>query len=161
MKFILSILKNTEKKQETPMDSQFYGQPAPCRPNGSKLAAAAMVTGILAVVLCATFTFYPTFILGGISIVLALLSKGRSRKTGTTARIGIICASIGLVFNCFMLAAGIRMLYTHPEIMEQADQIIEEQYGMTYEELINAILNGSEIPYPGSNPAEEFPIPLP
>lgn len=100
--------------------------------------------------------FLSDFILGGISIVLALLSKGRSRKTGTTARIGIICASIGLVFNCFMLAAGIRMLYTHPEIMEQADQIIEEQYGMTYEELINAILTAAKFLTPAVTPRRNF-----
>lgn len=132
------------------MDSQSYGQPSPYRPNGNRLAAAAMVTGILAVALCATFTFYPTFILGSISIVLALLSRGCAPKTGTPARIGLICASIGIIFNCFVLAAGIRMLYTHPEIMEQADLLTQEQYGMTYQELIDTLLNGGEIPFPGN-----------
>mgnify|MGYP001065337051 CR=1 FL=1 len=138
------------------MESQPYNPytnrpcPPPSRPNGDTLATAAMVLGILAIVMCATFTLYPTFILGSIGVVLALLSRGSAAHASTKARIGMICAAAGIMFNCLLIGSTYHAVRTDPQILEKANELIKEQYGMTYEEIINAILNGEEIPYPQS-----------
>lgn len=136
------------------MESQPYNPytnrpcPPPSRPNGDTLAAAAMILGILAIVMCITFTLYPTFVLGSISVVLALLSRGKAAKASAKARIGMICATAGLVCNCLLVGTTLYAIRTDPQVLEKANELIKEQYGMTYEEIINAILNGEEIPYP-------------
>lgn len=124
--------------------------PAPSRPNGDTLATAAMILGILAIVLCFTFTLYPTFVLGSISVVLALLSRGKAMRPAAKAKIGMVCAIAGIIANCSLIATTFRAIQTDPQVLERANQLIEEQYGMTYEEIIHAIINGEEIPYPQS-----------
>ena len=118
------------------------------RPSGDTLATAAMILGVLAIVMCATFTLYPTFVLGSIGIVLALLSKGKAIRSAAKAKIGMICATAGILFNCLLIGTTFHALQTDPQVLERANELIKEQYGMTYEEIINAILNGEEIPYP-------------
>lgn len=134
-----------EFQQNNPYTDKIY--PPPSRSNGDALAMAAMVMGILAAIMCATLTLYPTFVLGSIGIVLALLSRGRAARPDTKARIGMVCAVAGIIFNCFVITATLKAVYTNPQILEEANELIKEQYGMTYEEMIDAILNGGELPY--------------
>lgn len=122
--------------------------PKASRPNGDALATAAMVLGILAIVMCATFTLYPTFVLGSIGVVLAILSKGKATQSGARAKIGMICATAGIAFNCLLIGTTFHAIQTDPQVLEKANELIKEQYGMTYEEIIDAILNGEPIPYP-------------
>ena len=75
------------------------------------------------------------------AIVLALLSKGRAPRMTTKARAGILCAAIGLAANCALCSTTFYMLYTKPEIMQQVNDIFESQYGMSYTEMIESILN--------------------
>lgn len=136
------------------MESQPYNPytnqtaPTASRPNGDTLATAAMVLGVLAAVLCATFTLYPTFVLGSIGIVLALLSKGKAARPAAKAKIGMICATAGIVFNCLLVGTTFHAIRTDPQVLEKANELIKEQYGMTYEEIIEALLNGEPVPYP-------------
>lgn len=135
-----------ELQQDNPYTNRSY--PPPSKPGGDALATAAMILGVLAIIMCASFTLYPTFILGSIGIVLALLSRGRALRSAAKAKIGLFCATAGIVFNCLLIAATFQAMRTNPQIFEKANELIKEQYGMTYEEMINAILNGEEIPYP-------------
>lgn len=138
------------------MESQSYNPytnqntPTASRPNGDTLATAAMILGILAIVMCATFTLYPTFVLGSIGVVLALLSKGKATQSAPKAKIGMICATAGIAFNCLLIGTTFHAIQTDPQVLEKANELIKEQYGMTYEELIDALLNGEPIPYPYS-----------
>ncbi|MDE7258454.1 MAG: hypothetical protein K2N77_04345 [Lachnospiraceae bacterium] len=135
-----------ELQPDNPYTNRSY--PPPSKPNGDALATAAMILGVLAIILCASFTLYPTFILGSIGIVLALLSRGRALRSAAKAKIGLFCATAGIVFNCLLIATTFQAMRTNPQILEKANELIKEQYGMTYEEMLNAILNGEEIPYP-------------
>lgn len=135
-----------ELQPDNPYTNRSY--PPPSTPGGDTLATAAMILGVLAIIMCASFTLYPTFILGSIGIVLALLSRGKALRSAAKAKIGLICATVGIVFNCLLIAATFQAMRTNPQILEKANELIKEQYGMTYEEMINAILNGEEIPYP-------------
>lgn len=138
------------------MESQPYNPytnrnaPVPPRQNGDTLATAAMILGILAIVMCATFTLYPTFVLGSIGVVLALLSRGKATQSAARAKIGMICATAGILFNCLLIGTTFHAIQTDPQVLEKANEVIKEQYGMTYEELIDAILNGEPVPYPHS-----------
>ena len=134
-----------EFHQNNPYTNKIY--PPLSRSSGDALAMAAMIMGILAAIMCATLTFYPTFVFGSIGIVLALLSRGRAPKPDTKARIGLVCAVAGIVFNCFVMVATLKAVYTNPQILQEANELIKERYGMTYEEMIDAILNSRELPY--------------
>lgn len=132
-------------QQNNPYTNNSYPR-TPVRPGGDGLATAAMVLGILSVVTAMSLTLYPSLILGSIGIVLALLSKGRSPKLITKARIGTICAIAGILFTGSVFITTVKAAYDNPELLEQALDNFEEQYGMSYEELINTMLNGRELP---------------
>ena len=117
----------------------------PVRPAepGSSLANAAMILGIIALICCFTFTVYPAFILGSIAILLALLSKGRRPVLFPKARTGIICATIGLVLNTLLTTSAIVMVFTSDELRQEMNEIMESQYGMSFDEMIDEIIEGS------------------
>lgn len=116
----------------------------PVRPAepGSSLANAAMILGIITLICCFTFTVYPAFILGSIAILLALLSKGRRPALFPKARTGIICATIGLVLNTLLLTSAVVMVFTNSEFKQEVNEIMETQYGMSFDEMINEITEG-------------------
>ena len=125
------------------------GRPASfSRPDGNALATAAMLMGILAAVLCSTLTVYPTFVLGSLSIVMALLSKGQAARTDTKARIGMTGAIIGIVFNCLLIAATVKAVYANPEVLEEAYDLFEDRYGISYEEMLDSVIYGGDISAP-------------
>lgn len=127
-----------------------YNTQTPYRPNtgasGDRLASAAMIMGILTLATFVSMTIYPPFIFGAVGIVLALLSKGRSPGLQVKAKAGIICATIGLVANCALCTTSLYMLYTKPEIMKQVNDIFEKQYGMSYDEMLEMILDNGNTP---------------
>lgn len=116
--------------------------------SGERLATSAMVLGILALASFISMTIYPPFIFGSIAIVLALLSKGRAPKMISKAKAGVICAAIGLTANCALCTTSFYMLYTKPEIMNQVNEIFESQYGISYTEMMEILLDGEELPLP-------------
>lgn len=120
-----------------------YAYPVNVTEPGSKLASAAMVLGIISLISCFTFTIYPAFITGSIAIVLALLSKGRRPKLFGKARTGIICAIAGLITNTVLITGCIVMIFTNDDIRAQVNQTFEEQYGQTFDEMLEEILENS------------------
>ena len=104
--------------------------------------------GILTLATFISMTIYPPFIFGAIGIVLALLSRGRAPRLNTKARAGIICATIGLIANCALCGTSLYMLYTKPEIMNQVNDIFERQYGMSYNEMLEMILDDNNLSLP-------------
>lgn len=117
----------------------------PVRPaeSGSSLANAAMILGIIALICCFTFTVYPAFVLGSIAILLALLSKGRRPALFPKAKTGIICATIGLVLNTILVTSAMVMVFTDNDLRQEMNEIMETQYGMSFDEMINEITEGS------------------
>ena len=110
---------------------------------GSKLANAAMVLGIISIIASFTFTVYPAFILGSIAIILALLSKGGRTSFFQKARTGIICGTIGLITNAAIIIISLVFVFTNPDAREMFDQIFEQQYGMSFEEMMEEMNNGT------------------
>lgn len=122
-----------------------YGPPSYPHSGGERLATAAMILGILSVVTGVMLQFYFSMVAGSIGIVLALLSKGRAPKLASRARTGLITSAVGLVFTCLICGAAFGALYTNPQLMEQVNEIFTQQYGLSYEEMMDAIINGEEI----------------
>lgn len=132
-------------QQNNPYTNNGY-PPTPFRPSGDGLATAAMILGILSIITAMTFTIYPSLILGSIGIVLALLSKGRAPKLVSKAKIGTTCAIAGILFTGLTGVTMIKMVHDDPALLEQVLDNFEQQYGVSYEELINTMLTGGELP---------------
>lgn len=119
----------------------------PCAEPGSSLANAAMVLGIVSIVSCFTFTVYPAFILGSIAIVLALLSKGTRPKLFSKAKTGILCAVIGLSINTVLVTSCMFLLFTSPEVRREVNKTFERQYGVSFDEIMDDIMENNGYPY--------------
>lgn len=119
----------------------------PARHGGDRLATAAMLMGILSVVMFFVLMFHLTLIFGSIGIVLALLSKGRLPRMVSRAKTGIIASAISVLFTFLLCGTAFTMLYTNPDLMDQVNDMFEQQYGMSYEEMMDIIINGEEVPY--------------
>ncbi len=132
-------------ENNNPYINNGYPPPRP-KAGGEGLAMAAMVLGVLSIVTAFTFTIYPSLVLGSIGIVLALLSKGRAPKLASKAKISIICATAGILFTGSLFASTMVAVYKNPELLEEAMDNFEEQYGVSYEELMHMMLSGDDIP---------------
>ena len=114
---------------------------------GSSLANASMILGIISIVTSFTFTVYPAFILGSIAVILALLSKGRRAKLISKARTGMICAVIGLITNTVLVTICSILLFTNSDVRAEVNQTFEEQYGVSFDEMMEEIMEDSGFSY--------------
>ena len=98
------------------------------------LATAAMVLGILALI--GIFLIYPVFIFGSLSIILALLSRGKSLKMHVQAKTGVITSAIGLGSVVAIFAMAFTFIYGKPDFFENI-------YGMSYQEMMEQMEDGT------------------
>lgn len=113
------------------MDYNYQKSPA----SGLPMATASMFLGLAAIITTMTIVFSP--VLGGLAIVLALLSKGYSKKMVLQARIGMICGIFGLVVVCVIIVSLIATLINNPDLMieigQQYDAMYQNLYGQSFE----------------------------
>lgn len=100
------------------------------------LARASMVLGIMALLSFFTFTVYPAVILGSLSIILALLSRGASLKMHEKAKNGVLLSSVAIGCNIAVIALVCAVLFGMPDIFERI-------YGMSYQEMVEGMENGT------------------
>lgn len=109
---------------------------------GSGMATASMVLGIICLISLLLLRVYIPFLIGGVGIILAILSRGRARMSGR-AKAGIICCITGLALDAALCVLSVYLLFAlpniMPEMMDEVDKICEEQYGMSYEEFMDQI----------------------
>ncbi|MBR6770952.1 MAG: hypothetical protein IKM28_06895 [Lachnospiraceae bacterium] len=105
---------------------------------GQKLALAAMLLGILAIVTTFTFTLYLPFIFGSLAILLAILSREAAASLRVQAIAGIVSGAIGLCSNILIIAITFSLFGS--EIMRESariyDEMVEEIYGISSEEML-------------------------
>lgn len=104
-------------------------------PPGSGMATAASVLGIATIVTTIMCTVYIPFITGSLAFLFALLSKGNNRQMSHSAKTGLTSAIVGLIMNITLIVSVVTLYLTVPEIREQANDMFEERYGMTIEEM--------------------------
>ena len=116
-------------------------RPQPLPPNG--FARAAKVLGIIALVSVFTFTVYPPLIFGALAIILALLSRGSSLKMHPSAKTGAQTAAIAFGVDITLVAACFMLIFGNPVFFEDFNKTYEEIYGMTFQEMMEGIQNGT------------------
>ena len=120
-------------------------QPAPMRQKGEKMATASMVLGIITLVSLMLLRISMPFFLGGVGIILAVLSKGGARKMCGKAKAGMTCCITGLVLDVALCISAVWLVFAlphiAPEFMDDLDHICEQQYGVSYEEMMDEIYN--------------------
>ncbi len=117
--------------------------PAPVRHKGEGMAVASMILGIISLVSLLFLQVTIPFLLGGVSIILAILSRGGEKKLPGKATAGIICSSSALVlavlFCIFAIWAAFVLPNRSPEFRKELNKACEQQYGVTYDELIEEL----------------------
>ncbi len=106
------------------------------------LATVAMVAGLLSVPFC--FFGYIGIVLGGIAIVMAILSKGTAAKFLPQAKKGIAYGALGVIIGYAVVISSIHMLLTNPEMRQQMNQISQHLYGVSFDETLEE-LTGSPV----------------
>ena len=104
---------------------------------GRRLALVAMILGIVSVASAIMFTVYVPFVTGGIAIILASISRGKDRFFSGKARVGMITGVSGIALNIALIIAVIVAFFTVPGIRQQTEQLIQQFYGMSFDELVN------------------------
>ncbi|MCR5715898.1 MAG: hypothetical protein K6G23_03540 [Lachnospiraceae bacterium] len=99
------------------------------------MVTASLITGILALILLFSFTLIPTMVLGAVSIVLALLSRGSGKAFPQGARTGMICAIIALIANIGILCySGYTLMY-NAQVRSEVNRLYEQIYGVPLEDV--------------------------
>ena len=110
----------------------------PTRHPGSAFATASLVLGIIAVLSAFTGTVFPPLVCGGLSIILALLSKGNDRAMLPNAKVGVLTGILGLIINVLVVASAFLLLFTEPGLKEdfhrQLNQYYEYFYGESFDD---------------------------
>lgn len=118
-------------------------QPAPRNTKGDSMASASMILGIIALVSLLLLRLSMPFILGGVGIILAILSKGSARKMVGRAKAGMICCITGLVLDLAFCVFAVWLVFSlpklSPELTEEVNKVCEEQYGVSYYEMMEEI----------------------
>lgn len=117
--------------------------PAPVRHKGEGMATAAMVLGIISLVSLLFLQINIPFLLGGIAIILAILSRGGAKKLLGKAKAGLTCSIIALAldisFCVFAIWLAFVLPFRSPEFHEELNKACEEQYGVSYDELMEEL----------------------
>ena len=107
------------------------------------MATASMVLGIITLVSLLLLRLSMPFMLGGIGIILAILSRGGSRKMLGKAKAGMICCITALVLDIALCVTAVWLVFAlpsvAPELMEEVNKVCEEQYGVSYDEMLEEI----------------------
>ena len=110
----------------------------PTRHPGSAFATASLVLGIIAILSAFTGTVFPPLVCGGLSIILALLSKGNDRAMLPNAKVGVLTGILGLIINVLVVASAFLLLFTEPGLKEdfhrQLNQYYEYLYGESFDD---------------------------
>lgn len=120
-------------------------QPAPVRHKGDGMATASMALGVISLVSLLFLQFWIPLILGGISIILAILSRGNLKTMFSKAKAGIICSGIALgldvCFCIFALWIAFILPNQSPQFRKELNNAFEQQYGFSYDELMEEMEN--------------------
>ena len=133
-------LNNNQNPYNQQNGSRYYSAPPTnFRDPGMTFATISVIFGLGS--LFTVFTVYLPFILGGLAIVFAILSKGYNKKMNFAAKIGVGTAITGLALLATIIGTlvGIFLSSSRETLIqfgEQMDKQIEHQTGYTPEQLI-------------------------
>lgn len=106
----------------------------------NSMSTAALITAIVGCLAIFILPVYLPAIFAGISIVLALLSKGSNPRLSSRALTGMIASISCLVLNGIILVLSFYLVFTVPEFREQFEQTYEQFYGESFDDTLNGIM---------------------
>lgn len=116
---------------------------SPLKSKGDNMATAAMVLGIISLISLLLLRLYIPFLLGGVGIILAVLSRGKAIKMTGKARAGLICCITGLVLDIVLCIFSVYLVFAlpdiMPEMMDEVNEMCEDKYGMSYDEILDEL----------------------
>ena len=98
---------------------------------------AAIILGGLSIITAVMMTVYLPFILGGIGIILAILSKGSQSVLPRISRTGVKLAIAGIILNICIVGGSFYTVFTNPEAKSEFYAVFEQMYGMSFDEMLN------------------------
>lgn len=118
-------------------------QPSPLKAKGENMASASLVLGIITLGSLLLLRLSMPFLLGGVGIILAILSKGGARKMIGKAKAGLICCITALALDIAFCVFAVWLVFSlpklSPSLTEEVNKICEEQYGVSYDEMMEEI----------------------
>lgn len=105
------------------------------QPNQS-LYQASMILGVLTIITTVMMTVYIPYILGGLAIILGVLSRGELKSFHKSAKIGITVGAIGLVMNTCMIVTSVHTVFSNPDAYREFDQTVQQIYGESFEDMV-------------------------
>ena len=115
-------------------------QPVPMRPKGDSMATASMILGIITLASMLILQFTIPFLLAGIGIILAILSRGSAKRLAGKAKAGLIWCIVGLSLDIVLCVSAVWLVFAlphlSPELKEEVNKACEEQYGVSYDEMM-------------------------
>ena len=101
------------------------------------MATSASVLGLISIALL--LSVYFAIILGGIAIVIALLSRSAEGKFLPQAKRGIIFGSIGLIGGYFLMVQAMVMVFTDADTRAMVNQYSEAISGESFDDMLEEI----------------------
>ncbi|SEF58499.1 hypothetical protein SAMN02910276_00529 [Butyrivibrio sp. Su6] len=101
------------------------------------MATVALVTGLIAIPLC--FVMNIGIVLGGVAVVLGILSKGSEKKLLPQAKRGIIYGTIGIVLGYIVFVSSMHTILTDPTYRQQLNQMSEQMNGQSFDDLLKEL----------------------
>ena len=98
------------------------------------LASTALVMGLASIPLCLFMNL--GVVIGGIAIVLAILSKGTLEKLLPQARKAIIYGTIGIIVGYSVFAYDFHRVLTVPEERAALNAFSEKLYGVSFDDML-------------------------
>ena len=99
-----------------------------------KLAGTAMVLGLISIPLC--FFLNIGVIVGGIAVILAILSKGTLEKLLPQAKKAIIYGTLGMVIGYGVFAYDLYVIFTNPQARAQLNAMSEQMNGISFDDML-------------------------
>ena len=106
----------------------------------NKLANTAKTLAIAAIITAVLQTVILPYILGGISIILAAISKGNTSHYALNAKFAIWISLGTIVLNTLFVGFTTYQLLFNDELKNQLNATSQQIYGMDYDEYLETVL---------------------
>ena len=101
------------------------------------LASTALVMGLASIPLCLFLNL--GVVIGGIAVVLAILSKGTLEKLLPQAKKAIIYGSIGIIIGYGVFIYDMHTVLTDPQSRAQLNEISKQMNGVSFDEMLQEL----------------------
>ena len=102
-----------------------------------RLAGTALVLGLISIPLC--FFLNIGVIVGGVAIVLAILSKGTLKQLLPQAKKAILYGTLGIVIGYGVFAYDLYVVLNNPQAREQLNIMSEQMNGISFDDMLKEL----------------------